>query len=63
MSEAGEAPDRSKPDPKHLPDAPVPWQRSDARPMRPAEEADKRDEREHEPEEALTAPDAGPAPG
>ena len=25
-------------DPKHLPDAPVPWERSDARSMRPAEE-------------------------
>lgn len=26
--------------PKHLPDAPVPWERSDAVPMRPAEEGD-----------------------
>ena len=52
---------RRKLDPKHLPDAPVPWQRSDARPMRPAEEADKWDERESE--KALIAPHPGPVPG
>jgi hypothetical protein len=27
-------------DPKHLPDAPVPWERSDAVPMRPAEDGE-----------------------
>lgn len=46
--------------PKHLPDAPVPWQRSDAVPMRPAEEGDEAAHETHEDRKPITSDDWRP---
>ena len=46
--------------PKNLPDAPVPWERSDAVPMRPAEDGDRATA--HDTDEPLPA-ETGKDPG